>query len=203
MYCDTRHHRAEGSWSDTICRAKSFMATIFWDSSRVLLVDFLEHGHTVNQCWSVLRLCEEPAPRHPRERCVERWSLILVRTRPDLTPLSTSTATAPKVLDGSCGITLRTVQIWLLPTFTCFLSRKSSLSGTRFSCEVEAETGTKLATGGTASTEPGMDNLVLRSDKCLNQFWCLLWKNGVWVSFLTFHMHFYPGIFVVVAYLNR
>lgn len=152
--------------------AGKVMASIFWDSRGVLLIDYLERGHTVTAeryCGTLRRLRE--AIRRKRPGMLSEGVILLHdNARPH---------TARQTQD-----LLQTFkwEVWnhpppyspdLAPSDYCLFPKlKEHLSGTRFSSDSDVKTAAEnwLNGQGRDFYQAGLNKLVLRSDKCLNRF---------------------------------
>lgn len=150
--------------------AGKVMGTIFWDPCSVILIEYLESGPIVSaDCyWATFSRLRE-AIRRKRTTC---WVMVpspaWQRQAPYCLPNSRITA---KVQVGS--LEPPTYRPDLAPSVYLFFPKlKEHLSGTRFSAVIDLKTAVENWSNGQGrdSYQAGLNNFILRSDKCTNKF---------------------------------
>lgn len=148
---------------------KKFMCTVFWDWRGILLVDFMDHGATINAagyCETLRKL--RRAIQNKRRGLLSKGVLLLHdNARPHTAHLT------QQLLDsfGWEVVAHPPYSPDLAPSdYHLFLELKKFLAGQRFESEVELQTSTAnwLHSQAAQFYEEGMQKLVPRYDKCLN-----------------------------------
>ncbi|GBN49171.1 Histone-lysine N-methyltransferase SETMAR [Araneus ventricosus] len=153
----------------TTSSAHKIMCSVFWDRQGILLVDFLSRGETINavRCCETLRKLWRVIQN--KRRGMQRQGIVLLHdnARPH-----------------SAGVTQNLIQQFgreqfyhppyspdLTPSnYHLFLKLKRDFGGRRFESDDDAKNGVHQWLSSLAASffEEGIDKLVLRYDKCLN-----------------------------------
>ncbi|GIY15411.1 histone-lysine N-methyltransferase SETMAR [Caerostris extrusa] len=144
----------------TSCAGK-VMATIFWDSRGVILIEYLERGQTINAdryCAPLTRLCE--AIRRKRPGMLNK-GVILSNAEIVATVQVGNLESSPPPYSSD-----------LAPSYFFVFPRLKELSSRRFSSDSAVKTSAESWLNGQGPDfyQDGLNKLVLRSDKCLNRF---------------------------------
>jgi histone-lysine N-methyltransferase SETMAR len=153
-----------------VVSARKVMATVFWDMKGVLLVEFQEHGETVNAasyCSLLERL--KTAIRNKRKGLLSRGVILLHdNARPH---------TARLTLEAVDKLGLEVLphppySPDLAPSdYHLFGPMKKMLGGQKFSSDMEAQSAVRQWLGQQPASffASGIEKLVDRWDKCLNE----------------------------------
>ncbi|XP_035228987.1 histone-lysine N-methyltransferase SETMAR-like, partial [Stegodyphus dumicola] len=169
---NTLDHRRGGRSLSHTPSASKVMATVFWNTTGVILIEYLEHGHTIKAdryCATLTKL--RKAIRRKRLGLLSK-GVILLHDNAKAPYSSPDSGIAAKVQVGGSGISPHTAPIWLQVDYFIFLALKRYLSGTRFTSDYAVKTAAEkwLNEQGPDYYQDEINKSVERSDKCLNRF---------------------------------